>query len=74
MEVDVAIEAGRLRVALRHAGAVSDPSGWTPGTGMATMRRRAADLAGDVQWRLEPDTRGALLCLSLSVPLPAESA
>jgi signal transduction histidine kinase len=75
IEFGVFLEHGRLRIALRHRGAVGEPARWQEGTGLATMRRRAADLSGAIAWRLEPAAEGdAVLCLELSVPLPAPEA
>ena len=70
IEVDISLDRGRLGLSLCHGGKVSAPEEWTTGTGLATMRRRAADLAGAIEWRLEPDARGGrALRLALSVPV-----
>ena len=68
IEVAIDIRDGALGIEMRHDGAVTDPAQWREGTGLATMRRRAADLAGTIAWRRED---GAGLRLALSVPLPA---
>ncbi len=68
IEVAIEIRDGALGIEMRHGGAVTDPAQWREGTGLATMRRRAADLAGTIAWRRED---GAGLRLALSVPLPA---
>lgn len=75
IEVEIAIAEGRLRASLAHRGNASgDPGAWRAGTGLATMRRRAADLAGEVDWRLEPGADGPRLRFALSVPLrPADA-
>ena len=73
-------QARRLRVRLRHAGGqlgielTDDGDGVAaehllPGTGMRSMRDRAAELAGDIRWT--PGTEGGTKVL-LSMPLPAE--
>jgi len=70
--IEVAIEFGRgsLGIVVRHGGAVTDPARWREGTGLATMRRRAADLAGSIAWRRESAGGGEpALRLELSVPL-----
>jgi signal transduction histidine kinase len=68
IEVVIEFRDGALGIEMRHGGAVTDPAQWREGTGLATMRRRAADLAGSIAWRRED---GAGLRLALSVPLPA---
>ena len=63
-----------LRIEMRHDGAVSDPATWRGGTGLTTMRRRAADLGGVIAWRIEPGANSAgRLHLDVSVPLLTEN-
>jgi len=70
IEVVIEIRDGALGIQMRHGGAVNDPAQWREGTGLATMRRRVADLAGSIAWRREPAGGGEpALNLQLSVPL-----
>lgn len=73
-------QARRLRFRLRHAGdhlgieLTDDGEGGAdaaarPGSGMRSMRSRAAELAGDIHWT--PGTEGGTKVL-LSFPLPGE--
>ena len=75
IEAQIAIEGNMLRLTLRHGGAVTEPEHWQEGTGLTTMRRRAADLHGSIAWRLERGQDGAaLLHLELRVLLPERGA
>lgn len=71
IEVVVEFRDGALGIEMRHGGAVTDPAQWREGTGLATMRRRAADLAGSIGWRREGESG---LRLALSIPLPVADA
>lgn len=62
------MDAGRLRLSLRHDGAFAPPADWREGMGVASMRRRAADLGGTIRWHSED----AELAVELDVPLQAE--
>jgi signal transduction histidine kinase len=72
IELCIVIREGQLELALRHDGAVADPSRWQEGTGLATMRRRTADLGGSIAWHLEPGAARA--CLDVCVPLLTEKS
>ena len=59
---------------MRHDGALTEPADWQEGTGLTTMRRRAADLGGTISWRIDHAPSAApRLCMELAVPLLAQA-
>jgi signal transduction histidine kinase len=70
MLVETRLDGGRLRLSLRHDGRFADVSEWRAGTGLSTLRRRAAELGGSVAWQ----SLGAELSLEADVPLQEDAA
>jgi signal transduction histidine kinase len=74
LEAVIQVDPAGLRISLRHDGVLAEPAHWQEGTGLTTMRRRAADLGGTIGWRIDrsPPDRPSLR-MELAVPLLAEA-
>jgi signal transduction histidine kinase len=70
LSVATVTSGGRLQLVLRHDGRFAPVSTWRAGTGLSTLRRRAAELGGEVVWRVE----GAELSMQADVPLREAAA
>ena len=49
--IDIQTADGQLDVRLIHDGAAVPPAAWQAGNGLANMRTRIAELAGDIRWQ-----------------------
>ena len=68
--VSLRVAGGRLELVVRDDGQGFDPSAERDGNGLASMKRRAAELGG----RLELESRpGGGTTVRLDVPLPRRS-
>jgi signal transduction histidine kinase len=75
LEAVIHADAAGLQISIRHDGTLTEPADWQEGTGLTTMRRRAADLGGTISWRIDRAQPAApRLCMELAVPLLAEAA
>jgi signal transduction histidine kinase len=66
--VESRVAGDRLSLGLRHDGDFPAPGDWRAGTGMSTMRRRAAELGGSVSWQ----AAGGTMSVTADVPLHAD--
>ena len=75
LEAVILVDPVELKIAMRHDGALTEPADWQEGTGLTTMRRRAADLGGTISWRIDHAPSAApRLCMELAVPLLGQAA
>jgi signal transduction histidine kinase len=75
LEAVILVDPVELKIAMRHDGALTEPADWQEGTGLTTMRRRAADLGGTISWRIDRAPSAApRLCMELAVPLLGQAA
>lgn len=73
IHIDFFIGDDELRVILCNNGLVEEIAGWTSGTGMRNMRKRAEELDGKIEWT-QPPANGKVMskatCVEISYPLP----
>ncbi|WP_119355123.1 sensor histidine kinase [Azohydromonas sediminis] len=66
VEIELSVERGRLTLLVSDDGDGGDPAAWSPGLGLASVRKRVRQLGGQVQWRqLAPSG----ICCRIDVPL-----
>ncbi|MCI1192794.1 ATP-binding protein [Calidifontimicrobium sp. SYSU G02091] len=66
VEIELSVERGRLTLLVSDDGDGGDPAAWSPGLGLASVRKRVRQLGGQVQWRqLAPSG----ICCRVDVPL-----
>jgi signal transduction histidine kinase len=65
-EIELRVEEGRLRFTVSDNGRGFDPSARTEGNGLLSMRRRAADLGGDLSLESRPGA-GSRMRLTIQI-------
>jgi len=67
LEINAALEGGRLRLTLADDGIGRNPQAWSHGLGLGGVRKRVKLLGGDVQWR--ENERAGIVCTVLIADL-----
>lgn len=65
VEVTIDMADDWLDIRIRHDGSFHDPSGWRPGRGTNSLKKRCAELGGRVEWQVS----GRQLQTRLSLPV-----
>ena len=68
IEVVVTDHGEDWQIRITQDGAIDDPAEWQAGTGLMTIRRRMADLGGDIRWQKAADRLAVILTLPTHWP------